>query len=80
MLHSEDLLLGVGVVGDVDELAQFRGVNLLEFGGDEHGRGANQLQLASQNRHLRQKPGERDKGSLAVKREWHKTLRTQQRD
>ena len=56
MFHPENLFLGVSVVGDVNELAQLWRVDFFEFGGEEHGRGSNQLELPSEHRHLRQEP------------------------
>ena len=51
VLHPEHLALGVRVVGDVDELRHVRRVDLLELAGDEHGGGADELQLGPLHRH-----------------------------
>ena len=45
VLHPEDLLLVVRVVGDVDELPHVGRVDLLVLAGDEHRGGPDQLQL-----------------------------------
>ena len=47
LLHVDDLVAGVGTVADVDQIAQFRGVDLLVLGGDEKARHADELELGS---------------------------------
>ena len=42
-LHLHDLIAVVGVVGDVLKIAQFRRVDLLVLGRDEHGGDADEL-------------------------------------
>jgi hypothetical protein len=49
LLHVKDLVAGVGTVADVDQIAQFRWVNLLVLGGNEEARDANELQLVTLN-------------------------------
>ena len=44
-LHLDDLFSSVGSIGDIDHVLDLRGVNLLVFGGDQHGGHSNQLQL-----------------------------------
>lgn len=46
-LHSQDLLSGVSLVGDVNKVTHLRGVDLLVLGGDEHGGTADQLELGA---------------------------------
>ncbi len=53
VLHAQDGLLGVGLVGHVDEVVDFGSVHLLEFGRHEHGRQADQLQLVPDHRRVR---------------------------
>ena len=48
-LHGTDVLLGVGVVGDVDKVVDLGGVHLLVLRGDQHGGHTHQLQLATAN-------------------------------
>lgn len=43
---------GVAIISDIDELSGPRGAGLLVFAGYKQGRGAHQLQLGSQHRHL----------------------------
>ena len=45
LFHVDDLVTGVGTVADVDQIAQFRGVDLLVLGGDEEARHADELEL-----------------------------------
>ena len=45
LLHVDDLVAGVGTVADVDQIAKFRGVDLLVLGGDEEARHADELEL-----------------------------------
>ena len=55
VLHPEDLLLVVRVVGDVDKLPDIGRVDLLVLAGYEHRGSPNQLQLRPLDRHVRQK-------------------------
>ena len=48
-LHLADLHLSVGVVRDVHEVRDGRGVNLLDLGDQEHGGDADKLQLSAGN-------------------------------
>ena len=45
-LHLEDLPVSVGLVGDVDKVAQLGRVHLLVLGGDEEAGDAHQLHVA----------------------------------
>jgi hypothetical protein len=45
LLHGQDFVTRVGVVGDVDEVVHFGGPNLLVLGCQEHGGHAHQLQV-----------------------------------
>jgi len=47
--HLHDLIAVVGVVGDVLEIAQFRRVDLLVLGSDEHGGDAHELELLARD-------------------------------
>eukprot|EP00962_Isochrysis_galbana_P004190 scaffold1156_cov131-Isochrysis_galbana.AAC.6 len=50
--HREDLVAMVRVVRDVHELVHTRRVYLLELGGEQHARHADELKLAPSNRNV----------------------------
>ena len=49
-LHVQDILLGIGIIGNLDKVLQQRRINFFIFAGDEQGCDSNQLQLGSVNR------------------------------